>query len=222
MKTYYKVLQADGSACHGGRGKWPLPQDGKPGEWTPFIERVVPCKSGYHVCEKADLVHWLGPAIFTVEVRGETVRDEHKTVAQQARLIKRLDTWNERTQRLFAVDCATRALNAEKKAGRTPDPRSYEALKVARKFAKGEASYAELSAAESAARAAESAAESAAWSAAESAAESAAWSAAESAAWSAAWSAAESAAWSAARAAESAEQKWQQKRLYEYLSGKRG
>jgi hypothetical protein len=109
----------------------------------------------------------------------------------------------DREIRLFAVWCARQVQHL------MTDKRSLAALDVAERFANGEASEEERSAAESAARsaaesAARSAAESAAWSAAESAARSAAW----SAAWSAARSAAESAAWSAARsAAESAQEK---------------
>lgn len=99
-----------------------------------------------------------------------------------------------------------------------PDPQSIEAANIAERFANGEATLEELSAAESAAwsarlaawsvRSERSAAESAAWSAIESAAKSAVWSAeaaAESAAWlaeaSAAWSAESAAAWLAVRSA---------------------
>ena len=126
--------------------------------------------------------------------------------------------------RLFACWCASMALRAERAAGREPDRRSWEAIRVTRQYARGLTTAKELSAARSAAEdaawsaaesaedaawsAVESAAESAedaAWSAAESAedaarsaAEDATWSAARSAAWSATWSAAESAAGSAA------------------------
>jgi len=100
----------------------------------------------------------------------------------------------ERELRLLAADFAEIALLAERAAGREPHPDSWACLEVARRYARGEATGAERSAAWSAAR---SAAWSAAGSAARSAARSAAWSAAESAAESAAWSAAESAAGSA-------------------------
>ena len=110
---------------------------------------------------------------------------------------------DDRQHRLFAVRCARRALSRIL----DPNPRGVAACDVAERFANGEASEEELTAArsvawsvaESAARSARSAAmsaESAAMSA-ESAAMSA-WSAASYAAWSAAESAAESAAMSAA------------------------
>ena len=114
----------------------------------------------------------------------------------------RAEPQHDREWRLFAAWCARQVLTTKS------DPRSRAAVDFAERFAAGEASAEELSAAESAAwsaaesaeSAARSAAESAAWSAAESAARSA-WSAAESAA----WSAAESAAWFAARSAQAAE-----------------
>ena len=85
---------------------------------------------------------------------------------------------NDRDLRLFAVYCARSCQKPN------ADPRLIAAIDCAERFAKGEVTNEELSAAESAA-------------------ESAAWSVAESAAWSAR-SAAESAAWSARSVAESA------------------
>jgi len=97
----------------------------------------------------------------------------------------------DKTNRLFAVWCARRALALQKEV----DPRSTAACDVAERFANGEATEAELRVARVAAEAAvESAARVAAW---------AAGSAALTAAW-AARAAAESAALTAARAAESA------------------
>ncbi|HLA38819.1 MAG TPA: hypothetical protein VJ417_02430 [Candidatus Glassbacteria bacterium] len=50
MTTYYKVLNADGSANHGGTGKWFLPHDDQPGEWMPKldVDRLELCVYGYH------------------------------------------------------------------------------------------------------------------------------------------------------------------------------
>ena len=98
-----------------------------------------------------------------------------------------------KTLRLFACSCAERALQRERKAGREPDKRCWDAIKIVRRYAIGKATEEELSAARSAA-----------WSA-------------ESAAWSA-----ESAAWLAARSAESAESaeyQWQKNALLRLLSG---
>lgn len=47
--------------------------------------------------------------------------------------------------RLFACDCASRSLLRERVAGREPDPRSWAAVDVARRYALGEATAEELS-----------------------------------------------------------------------------
>jgi len=65
----------------------------------------------------------------------------------------------ERTLRLFACWCDTTALDAEEAAGRTVDPRSREAVRVATLHADGHVTDSELAAARAAA-------ESAAWAAA--------------------------------------------------------
>ena len=100
---------------------------------------------------------------------------------------------HEREMRLFAVACARRVQHW------MTDKRSLDALDVAEKFANGQATQEELTAARAAAMAAGRAAARAAES---DAAEAAAWAAAEAAAWAAAWAPAWAAAW-AARAAES-------------------
>ena len=193
----YKTLTADGRGPYS-RSRWELPR-GRRGKWMPPVARLVHCVSGYHLCREGDLVQWLDERIYTAEYRGDRIDGDNKIVVAEARLVKRLDTWNERTARLFACDCAARALRRITRKFGKQDKRSGDAIKVARRFANGEATANELT---SAARAA-----SAAW--------------AERAA-SAAWSA--SAAWAArAESAESAaERKWQTKRLHEYLRGERG
>ena len=164
------------------------------------------------------MLNWLNEAIWIVDYRGERLDCDDKVVVREARLVKQIKTWNERTARLFACDCAERAL---KKYGKNPDPRSLEAVQVARRFSNGKATRRELNAARDAAWAA---ARDAAWDAAGAAraaardaagaARDAAWDAARDAAWDAAGAAAWDAAWDA-------EYKWQTKRLLEYLEGKR-
>ena len=234
METHYKVLGDNGRAVNGGIGVWPLPHDGHPGAWLAVEPPLIPCTRGLHLCRREDLVLWLGATIWRVEITPEAERlvCEDKIVVSQARIVAPVTTWTERTARLFAADCAERALKAEQGVGREPDARSWAAMQAARDYAEGRLSDKARSAAESAAwsvawSAARSAAESAAWSVAWSVAESAARSAARSVAWSAARSAAESAAesaarsvaWSAARsaarsAAESGERAWQTDRLF--------
>ena len=183
--TYYKVLSLDGTSCNGGTYKWSLPRNGQPGEWAALITDIEPCKRGYHVCERGQLVQWLGPVIYECEVAVGFIEQKDKCVVRQARLVRLIGNWNDRTARLFACDCADEALKLVKQ----PDPRSIEAVQMARLFAAGEASLEQLAAARDAA-----------------------WAAAWDAAWAAAWDAARAAARAAART-------WQTARLFKYLEG---
>jgi hypothetical protein len=157
------------------------------------------------------------------------------------------DLVDERTLRLFACDCAERALIRERDAGREPDARNFEAIAVSRRYAAGDATGSEMAAAwdsawdaawdasraaawdsawDAAWDASRAAARAAAWdaaraasrSAARAAARAAAWDAARAAAWDASRAAARAAAWDAARAAaRDAEAEWQVEHLRSML-----
>lgn len=246
---YYKVLKNDGSCANGGSGKWHLPKklkDGtwKPGKWMPKIDgELEPCKNGYHICRKKDLVHWLDDAIFEVEYRGEIIEDDDKCVVREARLLCRVETWNVKTARLFAADCAEHVLPIfEKKYPEDDRPR--KAIQAARDYENGLIDKNELAAAGCAAAyaanaagyvanaagyAAAYAANAAAYAAAAGAAAYAADSAyavaygagyVANAAGDAAGDAAGNAAAAAGAAARAAERKWQTEKLFEYLEAK--
>jgi hypothetical protein len=183
---YYKVLAEDGAAFHGGTGVW------REGVWRSVRSDLVPCKRGLHLCREQDLIRWLGPVIWEAEVHPDAtiIEAEDKIVVSKARIVRRVDAWDERSARLFAVDCAEAVVHF---CGNDPRPR--EAIAVTRRFAIGEATKEELDAARDAARdAAWAAAMDAAWAAAMDAA----WAAARDAAWDAARDAARAAAWAAA------------------------
>ena len=164
----YKILGNGGVACNGGSGQWSLPHDGLPGDWMPTIEGIVPCKRGYHLCRAGDLVSWLNEEIYEAEGRGEFIRDDdNKDVFPEARLLRKIGTWNERTARLFAVDCAEHILHLFE-AKYPDDKRPRLAIEAARDFANGKISEAEWAAAgEAAGTAAKAAARAAASEAAE-------------------------------------------------------
>jgi hypothetical protein len=140
----YKFLGPGRMPCHGGRGAWP-----EPGAWTPVLAGLVPCKRGYHVCGPRQLVEWIGPELWRVEWRGESVDDGDKLVVAEARLVERITAWDERTARLFACDCAERVVHLT-----GPDDRCVAAIAVARRFARGEATDRDRTAAVDAASAA--------------------------------------------------------------------
>ena len=134
--TYYKVLAADGcSPAHGGTGKWFLPKGKRVGKWMPAIKPVL-CQQGYHFVTLDQLPRWVGPTLYEIEVRGEVLTAKDKSVAEQARLIKRVDTWNEKTLRLFAADCAEHVLGIYEKQYPN-DERPRKAIQAARDFANG-------------------------------------------------------------------------------------
>ena len=228
MSTYqqtgiaYKVLTADGGATHAYNDfHWPLPEGRKYGAWVkPIQGKLVACKNGYHVCGRAGVIEWLNARIFKCEWRGEFIwKDKNKVrVVREARLVRELKTWNKRTQRLFAADCAEHVLHLYE-AKYPGDSRVRNCIEIARKVARSELPVSKLDAARDAARdaagdAAGDAAWAAAWAAAEVAERDAAW-----AAWAAARDTAGDAAWAAARdAARDAEQRWQSRRLWQYLN----
>ena len=231
----FKILR-DGQSCNGGTGDWYSPKGKRPGKWMPKINKLIPCKSGYHLCRKEDLIHWLDQEIYESEYKGDIIIQQDKVVVSQARLIKKLK-WDDKTARIFAIKCAKRVLKYWEKEF-PQDRRPHEAIKKASLFVLDKTSKEALFVAWSAAAdavwsaadarsAARSAADAAARSAARSAAAAAADAdaadddAARSAARSAAWSAAAAAdaadvdaAWSAADAAE---REWQTKQLIKLL-----
>ena len=193
LPTYYKFLNLDGTCWPGGTGHWYLPRNGRPGKWMPTIEgNLVPCERGYHILEEADLVHWLGPTLWTVERGKQYIRHLNKGVTERARTLMHVSTWNERTAQLFIADCAEHVLHLfESKY--PADPRPRQAIAAARAFARGEANLEDLDTATAAATAAVIAT-----------------------------AAVEAAIWTAATAAAvTAERDWQTTRLMEYLRGER-
>ena len=214
---YYKVLNSKGECINGGKGKWYLPtkwKDGtwKPGKWMPVIDgELIACRHGYHLCRPTDLIYWLNESIFEAEFTGECVEEGDKLVVRKARLVRKIENWNEKTARLFACDCAEHVLPIFEKQY-PDDKRPRHAIETARKFALGTATQDELAArdaARDAARAARDAARAAAWAAGD-----AAWDAGDAGDVA---RAARAAAWAAGDAGD-AENKWQAKILLKIIN----
>jgi hypothetical protein len=155
---YYKFLTADNK---GEYSKFDyteyLPDGDKPGKWLPEIETLSICKSGYHACKASNLLEWINAQLFEVEFDGETLDGNNKTVAQRMRIIRKIETWNDKTTRLFACYCARDVLPLfEDKY--PDDKRPRVAIETAEQYAEGNATLEELDAARDAARAASRAA----------------------------------------------------------------
>ncbi len=143
---YYKVL-LDNHSCVGSNMSWTkyLPDDDNPGKWTPKLRgELALCKKGYHLTDTNHLIDWIvGNQLFEAEVDGEILQGDNKIACRRMRLVRRIETWNDSTLRLFAVWCAREAL----KLVENPDPRSINACDVAERYANGDATMDELDAA---------------------------------------------------------------------------
>lgn len=146
-ETYYKVLAADGiSSQYGGSGKWFVPKGKKPAKWMPVIKDIVPCSRGYHFVTIEQLPQWIGATLYEVEVRGRLIHQPDKSVAEQARLVRKVETWNDKTLRLFAADCAEHVLSLYEKQFPNDD-RPKKVVKATRDFMAGKITLDELRAA---------------------------------------------------------------------------
>ncbi len=193
---YFKIIDENNKPCNGGNFDWteylPTKNDDEswmPGKWTPE-HPVVMCKSGYHVIDANHLLDWANAQLYECEVIGAVAdEDNDKYACRSIRLVKKIETWNDRNLRLFACWCVRQVWHLLK------DERSKRSVEVAERYAIGEASIEEL-------RVAMDAAWDAAWDAAGEAASYAAWDAAWDAAGEAASYAAWKVAWDAAKAAQ--------------------
>jgi len=77
----------------------------------PKLDNIIPCEHGYHLCQREDLIQWLNKEIYEAEGRGDFIRhDNNKDVFPEARLIRKIDNWDDRTARLFCADCSEHVL----------------------------------------------------------------------------------------------------------------
>ena len=134
--TYYKFLLDQGVPKYG-TGKWSLPTTTEPGAWMPIVKEIKLCASGYHFCaNESQLRQWIAPKCYEIEVRGNVLHDNEKSVAQEARLIREYTNWNEHAMRLFACDCAERVLHIYE-AKYPSDKRVRNCIEGARDYANG-------------------------------------------------------------------------------------
>ena len=108
-----KFLDAGRSRFTGFR--WPLPSAGEPGDWVDVTGPLELCVNGVHACTPAQLPPWLGPELWWIELAGDVVDKEVAVLASRARLVGRVDVWDEDAHTAFAVDCAARARGREAK-----------------------------------------------------------------------------------------------------------
>ena len=147
---YYKFLTADKTSEFSGFDFTPyLPTRDQPGEWLPAVTGdLKACGNGYHALPAEHLLSWLNTKLFEVEFQGELLTDDNKVIGRQMRFVKRIQSWNIRAIQEFAFWCAR---NTPLHDGRTVwdllNDASKELVCVAERFARGEATEAQLTAA---------------------------------------------------------------------------
>ena len=103
----YKVLNGGRSEFTG--LQWPLPAAGRPGQWVHANGPLALCVNGIHASTTEQLPHWLGAEIWEIELDGDVVVADAALVASSARLVRRIDAWDELARRRFAQACLERA-----------------------------------------------------------------------------------------------------------------
>jgi hypothetical protein len=101
----YKFLRPDGSSLFTSY-RWRLP-DGEPGEWVEAT--VEPCRSGIHACRPSDLPFWVARALYEIDLDGDVVEQRTKLVAPRARLVRRVEAWDDELRDAYTRMCADRA-----------------------------------------------------------------------------------------------------------------
>jgi hypothetical protein len=137
----YHFLRDDMTAGSGEEPAW------SEGETRTIEGEISLCEYGYHSAPSPwdALGYALGSVLCLVEISEPEGRDETKFVSRSRKLVKAVNI--ERQLREFACDVAEEALNLQVQRGETVDDRSRAAIKVARRFARGDASREELAAA---------------------------------------------------------------------------
>lgn len=67
---------------------WPAP-----GEWVTEAQPLQLCARGVHACGAHELAHWLHDELWIVELEGTCIPGYDCTIAERARLVQRIDTW---------------------------------------------------------------------------------------------------------------------------------
>jgi len=126
---------------------WPID------EWVAVSGELKFCENGFHIlAEKHYLPEWTQSQLFEVELdhKAGILKSDDKWCCRKVRLVKKIDTWNEKTKRLFVADCAAHVLSRFEKLYPT-DRRPRQAIEAARLFAAGKITSEQLKAAADAA-----------------------------------------------------------------------
>lgn len=79
---------------------WPV------GEWVEADGEIALCRNGFHACRVEALPRWLNDELWLVEVDDVEEERDGLLLARRARLLVRIEAWNEETSRELARSCA--------------------------------------------------------------------------------------------------------------------
>ena len=101
--------------------RWPEPRAGTPGAWVEAVGPLELCVNGSHLCRVGDLSHWLHDELWETEGAGDELEGIDCLVVRRARLLRRIDAWQDGCGARFAEACAQ---HARELAGRAPADRA--------------------------------------------------------------------------------------------------
>lgn len=79
---------------------WPV------GEWVEVEGEIAVCRNGIHACRPEALPRWLNDELWLVELEEIEEEREGLLLARRARLLARVEAWNEEASRELAQSCA--------------------------------------------------------------------------------------------------------------------
>ena len=85
-----------------------------------------PCRSGIHACRVPDMPFWVSPTLYEVELDGEIIESRSKLVASRARILRRIEAWDEGLRDVYTRMCADRAHELAQSV--TPPLESWDAV----------------------------------------------------------------------------------------------
>jgi hypothetical protein len=120
---------------------YPLKQDWS--DWEVEGDSSLPISKwnrGFHLLTVAAVLDWIDEEIWEAEYdsRFEYIDYKDIIVCRRARLIRRVDDWNEKTARLFAVWCAEQVQSI------STDPKVGEVIAIVKDYADGTATEAAM------------------------------------------------------------------------------